>query len=292
MTGESTGAVTVVVATRDRREQVLASLARTTALPERPAVILVDNASGDRTPEAVRACFPEVQVIALDRNEGAVARNIGVATAATPVVAFADDDSWWAPGSLAAAARRFSDHPALGLAVACVVVGPDELVDPVSEAMAASPIHDGHDGLPGRPVLGFQACAAAVRRRAFLDVGGFSRILKFLGEEDLLAWDLADAGWALRYLDDLVVHHHPQAAGRDSGARQARQRRNALLTTWLRRPAPLAAAATARAVGDGVRDPVARRALVDAARLAPAALRARRVVGPEVDAAIRQLEAS
>ena len=55
----------VVVITRDRREQVVRTLARLADLPERPPVILVDNASSDGTADLVRGLFPHVHVVSL-----------------------------------------------------------------------------------------------------------------------------------------------------------------------------------------------------------------------------------
>ncbi|MBP2707815.1 glycosyltransferase [Microbispora sp. RL4-1S] len=69
--------VGVVVITWNRRREALTAVGRLVALPERPHVVLVDNASSDGTAEAVRARFPEVEVVALPQNLGAVGRNIG-----------------------------------------------------------------------------------------------------------------------------------------------------------------------------------------------------------------------
>ena len=73
---------TVVMITRDRRENVLASLDRLLGLPERPPVVVVDNASTDGTADAVRRRHPSVDVVALPRNLGAAARTVGVAAPA------------------------------------------------------------------------------------------------------------------------------------------------------------------------------------------------------------------
>jgi GT2 family glycosyltransferase len=53
--------VTVVVMSRDRREDLLASLPRHEA-----PVILVDNDSADGSVDAVRDALPEVTVLPLD----------------------------------------------------------------------------------------------------------------------------------------------------------------------------------------------------------------------------------
>jgi GT2 family glycosyltransferase len=280
--------VSVVVMTRDRRDNVLASLDRIVALPERPPVLLVDNGSTDGTAAAVRERHPEVRVIALPRNEGSPARTVGVRAATTPYVAFADDDSWWAPGSLARAADAFDAHPRLGLLAARILVDPEERPDPVCEQMAASPLPREPDAA-GPAVLGFVACGAVVRREAYLQVGGFSPVIFFFGEETVLAQDLRTAGWQLAYVPDVVAHHHPGSVG---GPRPGRDRlavRNALLSTWMRRPAGTAARQTARTVL-ARRDGAAWGGLLDALRRAPLALRERSVLPPGVETEVRLLE--
>src|SRR3954452_19379497 len=92
--------VTIVVATRNRRSMLAASLRRHLALPERPQVIVVDDASTDGTPAMLHQAFPGVQHIRLPSSLGAAARNAGARAAASPYVAFTDDDAWWRPGAL------------------------------------------------------------------------------------------------------------------------------------------------------------------------------------------------
>jgi GT2 family glycosyltransferase len=280
--------VTVAVITRDRRDGLLRTLGELAALPERPPVIVVDNASGDGTAEAVAARFPEVRLVRPGRNMGAVGRNLAVALARTPYVAFSDDDSWWAPGALEAAAGLLDAHPRLGLVAARTLVGPERDEDPLNRVLAASPLPGGDAGVPGTPVLGFLACASVVRRTAFLAAGGFHPVLFFGAEETLLAYDLAARGWEVRHVPGVVAHHHPGDAGPRTG-RPARLLRNALLTTWLRRPLRVAAAATARLAAEACRDPAAREALRGTAARLPGALRARRPLPPHVEDAARLL---
>ncbi len=52
--------VGVVVATRNRFDELLTTLSHLRALPEKPRVIVVDNCSTDGTPKAVSRRFPEV----------------------------------------------------------------------------------------------------------------------------------------------------------------------------------------------------------------------------------------
>ena len=279
--------VTVVIATMDRRDNVLTTLDQLARLPERPPVVLVDNGSSDGTAEAVRRTHPEVVVLEPGRNLGAAGRTLGVEAARTDLVAFADDDSWWAPGALTLAAEHFVRSPRLGLLAARILIGPQGRLDPVCAEMAASPLPPQRD-LPGPPVLGFLACGAVVRRSAYLSVGGFSPVVFFLGEETLLAQDLAAAGWGVAYVDDVVAHHHPGTAG-DRTGRARLQARNALLSSWLRRPLPVTLRHTA-SYARRSRSPVWRGALLDALRTLPAVVPERRVLPAEVERQVRILE--
>ncbi|MCW2849131.1 MAG: hypothetical protein JWR90_3105, partial [Marmoricola sp.] len=250
----STPRVTTVVMTLDRWTDLERSLPH----HEGP-VILVDNGSTDGTPALVRERFPTVEVVELGHNLGAVARNVGVTRARTPYVAFADDDSWWAPGALHQAADLLDEHERLAVLAARVLVGPDERPDPVCELMRTSPLALAED-LPGPSVLGFLACAAVVRRDAFLAAGGFDDVVFFMGEEERLALDLASAGWGLAYVDRVVAHHHPSPV-RDPSARRARAARNRLLVALLRRPWPVVLRSVVRELRAG---PDGRRAVLDA----------------------------
>jgi GT2 family glycosyltransferase len=280
---------TVVIATRDRRPSLLHTLARLRALPEEPPVIVVDNGSRDGSVDAVRCAFPEVEVVALESNAGAPARNVGVERARTPYVAFADDDSWWAPGALARAVELFDTHPGLGLIGARILVGPEEQEDPTTAVMAASPL-PAPPGLPGPAVLGFLACGAVVRRSAFLEVGGFDELLFFLGEEQRVALDLSARGWHLSYHHDVVAHHHPSPPG-DPAGRRRRQLRNDVLTAWLRRPARVAMTRTAALGAAALQgDRSAGGALGEVLVRLPRAWQARSRLPPAVELSVRALE--
>jgi GT2 family glycosyltransferase len=253
----------VVIATRNRREGLLATLARQTALPERPTIIVVDNGSADGTADAVRESFPSIEVVELGENHAAAARTIGVELAKSELVALSDDDSWWSPGSLARAEGIFACHPRLGLAAARILVGDEENEDPTCLLMAASPLERGQ--LPGPRVLGFLACGAVVRRRAYLEAGGFEPRFELACEEQLLAIELSRLGWELAYLPELVAHHHPSPL-RNAARRRRLETRNALWLTWLIHRASRAARESIRIARGAFRDPARRYGLVDALR--------------------------
>jgi GT2 family glycosyltransferase len=280
VTASPTSDVTVVVASQNRREELLATLSRHEA-----PVVLVDNASTDGTADAVRRAHPDVTVIPLDKNLGARARTVGVARAGTPFVAFADDDSWWAPGDLARAVAIMRAHPRLALLNARILVGPAERLDPVCAEMADSPLGTAPD-LPGPSLLGFVACGALVRTEAFEAVGGFDPVVRFPGEEERVALDLAAAGWGMAYVDEVTVHHHPSPNRHAPGRRQAAIWRSRLLTAVMRHSVPDLTGVMATAVRSGR---PGLEGLLRAAPDLPAALLQRRPIPPEVRADLRVL---
>jgi GT2 family glycosyltransferase len=285
------GLVTVVIASRNRASGLERTLARLRALPERPPVIVVDNNSTDGTRQRLARAFPEVQVLPLERNLAAVARNLGVTAAATPYVAFADDDSWWAGGALARAQELLDGYPRLALIAARTLVGPTNWLDPMSDFMATAPLGRSDD-LPGPDVLGFLACAAVVRREAYLAVGGFDPVVFFMGEEARLAYDLAAAGWGLAYCPDVVAYHHPQPGSGDRVRKRVLAARNRALTAWMRRPLRVALAETTPLLRGAVHDPAARAALGQFAVRLPRALYRRRPADRAVEAALARLDAA
>lgn len=273
--------ITIVVATRDRHEELRDSVPRHLALPERPHVIVVENASDEPFADE------RVQVIRLERNRGGAGRNVGVQAARTPYVAFCDDDSWWAPGALTRAVAALDAQPRLAVVQARILVGDEQRLDPTCAEMGRSPL-PAAAGQPGHPLLSFIACAVVVRRSAFLEAGGFSERLVIGGEEELLGWDLAAAGWQLSYLEDVVAHHHPRQSARPG--RRELSVRNALWTAWLRRPAGVAARRSVGTLARALRDRATARALGQALLGVPWVLRARRVSPPELEAMLRTLE--
>ncbi|WP_433868805.1 glycosyltransferase family 2 protein [Saccharopolyspora sp. CA-218241] len=279
----------VVIATRDRREELLRTLRHLEGLEPRPPVIVVDNASTDGTPDAVAEQHPAVTLVRSDRNLGAVARNVGLLRAITPYVAFSDDDSWWGPGALPRAEEVFDEHPGVGLVAARTLVGDAGAADPVNDLMRSSPLPDG-DGLPGPRILGFTACAAVVRRSAFREARGFSKVLFFVAEEKLLAYDLAAHGWDLVYVDDVVAHHHPSPRRGGDGWRLSQEQRNTVLLSWMRRPVGIALRDSARLAGAAVRAGPARRAALGALRRLPSALAHRHRLPAGVEHEVEVLE--
>jgi GT2 family glycosyltransferase len=280
--------VGVVMITHNRRAEALRSVGRLLALPERPHVVVVDNGSSDGTAEALLSRYPDVDVVASPANLGAVGRNVGVSRLDTPYVAFCDDDTWWDPGSLSLAADLLDAYPTVAVLTARVVVEPGGVEDPIVPELRSSPV-PARLGLPGPALGSFLAGASVLRRDAFLACGGFSFKLWLGGEEELLAVDLATAGWELCFVESLTVHHEASRL-RDPTTRRRAGLRNTLWFTWLRRPVPAALRRTVTLAMTVPRDRTSVRAFGDALRGAPWVLAERRRVPPAIEARLAALD--
>lgn len=281
---------TVVVITHNRRDELERTLHAMTALPDAAPIILADNGSGDGSADMVEAEFPEVTVLRLPRNLGATARNLAVERVTTPYVAFCDDDTVWQPGALTAAADVLDRYPGLATVTGRCLVAPSLAEDPLTPELRYSPVV-GPDWMPGPTLLGIMAGLTMIRCRAFREVGGFEPRMWLGGEEELLALDLAAAGWWMCWREDVVIHHRPSRV-RDARRRRQLGIRNTLWTLWLRRPVRSALRRSVQILRSAPADRYTVLAVAEAARSAPWVVRNRAVVPAAVEAGLLALEDS
>jgi GT2 family glycosyltransferase len=289
---DATVSTSFVIASRDRAAELARTVARLLDGTRCP-IVVVDNASQDDS-VAIMNRFAaraggRLRVIQLNANQGAVGRNVGVAATGTPYVAFCDDDSWWTPESPVRGAALFDRYPSVGLLAARTIVWPQRREDPLNTELANSALGRRVD-LPGPSVLGFMSCASMVRKEAFEAAGGFSRILHFRGEEQLLAVDLATLGWDLCYCEDLLAIHQPSVVRATTSAQAARELRNAVLTTWLRRPMMQCLKATGALLWAALHDREHARGAIEAILRLPDVVNERRVLPTTVERALATLE--
>jgi hypothetical protein len=224
----------------------------------------------DRRHRSQSWAVPRSALHPLPSNVGAAARNLGMAVAGTPYVAFSDDDSWWAPGAFSTAEAVLDAHPKVGLSAAKTLVGARGRADPVTELMSASPLGRAA-GLPGPEVLGLLACSAIVRKQAYLQAGGFSPLLHFGAKENCPP--ASPRGWKLCYIEEIQAHHHPSAVRATSNRRRNLEERNNPLIAWMRPIRDCFGAAWAL-LRHTVRDPRAAPAVAGAPGRMPCACRA------------------
>lgn len=231
--------------------RVLDSLAAQTVAPAR--IIVVDNASSDGSAEAVRERYPDVELIALDRNTGfAAANNLGVRAAeGCDWVALLNPDAFPEPDwleALVAASRESPGHAFFGSRM--VSAREPDRIDGLGDCYHVSGLSWRREH--GRRVAGrrapatavdtFSACAGAAlyRRDVFLEAGGFDESFFCYIEDSDLGFRLRLQGHRCRYVPQAEVRHVGSAlTGVESDFTVYHSNRN-LVWAWAKNmPSPL-----------------------------------------------------
>jgi len=201
-------AASIILATRDRREELEAALDSVAAQPGSFEVIVVDDGSRDGTP-AMLAGRPHVVTIRREAPGGpGLARNDGARRARAPVLVFLDSDckvlEGWLEAMLAPLER--SDVGAVGGAEA---LDPEEpLLGRVFHYVLTSPLTTGRirGGSGGRAAkYRPRSYSLAVRRRDFERAGGF--LPMHHGEDIDFVTRIEQLGLALVHAPGALVHH-------------------------------------------------------------------------------------
>ncbi len=193
--------VDVIVVTWRSGERVLGCLERLSAQRLDHRTIVVDNASRDGTVAGVRERFPEVQVLELPANRGFGAGvNAGAAAGSGEALVLVNDDVEVREGFLEALVAPLREDPRCGMVAAMTTLPEGEAVDAFGielDVTLAAYNRLRHE-LPGaRPgILAMPSGgAAAYRRSAFEQVGGFDERLFAYGEDLDLGLRLRLRGW-------------------------------------------------------------------------------------------------
>ncbi|PVX84286.1 GT2 family glycosyltransferase [Paraburkholderia unamae] len=278
--------VTVVVLTRNHVRQVVDTVARLTALPEQPDVIVADNGSTDSTVSLLASLFPQVRIVQSLGDRGMAGFNRAVLLARTEYVACCDDGTWFAPGALARAAKLLDAHAQVAVLNARVVGGDEREIHPACLMLAAT--SPGADNPAGPVLANFMAGACIFRASVFRALGGYEARLSHGGAEELAALDLLAAGHQIAYCEQALAHREPLYHW-FTRAQHCARARNAAWVAWMRLPMRDALAATGRALAVFARQRSLGPAGVALLRGAFWTWRRRRVVPPHVVLLTRQV---
>lgn len=191
-------------------------------------IIVVDNASSDGSPEALRAMYPHITVIDAGKNGGfSFANNIGLRQATGDILMFLNSDTIVAPGVLSRMVEFFSAHPDIGL------LGP-QLVFPDGRFQQASfrnlpdirssffyllglerlnirlggkPYKDAGDPAVSRKAEALSGAAIMFRRSVYERIGGLDERFFMYGEDLDFCKRAGDAGFGIWYLAEARIIH-------------------------------------------------------------------------------------
>lgn len=214
--------VSAVVVNHDGGKQVIRCLHHLRAQrPPLDQIIVIDSASTDGSPDAIRRTFPEACVVELEDNLGpAVARNCGLKQAKTPFVLLIDDDVYLAPDCARLLMGRL-------LAAGAVAAVPRLLLYPETDLIQL----DGGDvhfvgtmvlrharakpaSVPLRPcpIGAFSTSCVLAERLSVLDAGGVDESFFIYLEDMELGLRLRSLGYRLIF-EPAAVAEHDRGAG-------------------------------------------------------------------------------
>ncbi len=190
--------VSYVTCTRNRRDELTRTILALDVLhadaPHDAEFVIADNASDTPISEWLPATRIPVRVVRLHENKAAAARNFAADAAEYDWLVMLDDDS--APldlGHLRAIEQAHARTAAI---------------------MADITLLDGSRERGGLPEV-LVGCGAAIRRSAYLDVGGYDPSFHFAAEEPDLCAKLISAGWSIDFDPQFRVLHHKTSTNRD-----------------------------------------------------------------------------
>jgi hypothetical protein len=193
-------------------------------------VLVLDNASGDGSADAVRELGRDIRLIALDRRHGKAANDSHlIEQARGEFCLLLNEDSELQAGAVPALIGALRTDRRAAVAGA-QLLSPDGRPVPcawrlpgVGTALAGalflhrrSTVESGGDAT--HPVGWVQSSAMLVRREAALGVGGFDPGFFVYSDETDLCKRLGDAGWRILYVASARAIHHDQMAQDTAGS--------------------------------------------------------------------------
>ncbi|HEX8309717.1 MAG TPA: glycosyltransferase [Chthoniobacteraceae bacterium] len=219
----------VCITTHNRREELARTLRALQQLtPPADELLVCADGCSDGTVEWLQAEHPGVRLIEHAVARGSIpSRNELARECTCDVFLSLDDDSYPLEADIIErVSTLFATHPRL--AVASFPQRSDEFPETLTATDFGQPQFTGSYANSG----------AAVRRSAFLKLGGYPDFFFHAYEEPDFALRCVANGWQVRHETSLTIRHHFTSAQRNELRTHHRHSRNELWSVLLRCPAP------------------------------------------------------
>ena len=240
-------AVSVVIPNwngRDLIEKNLPSILAAFGSNPKHELIVVDNASTDGSVEFLHEAFPEVTVLALDKNLGfGGGSNAGIRAARNDVVFLLNSDMRLAPDSIDPLLEGFRDPGVFAVTSQIYFSDPDKRREETGLTQGQwreGQLHVDHRIDPQVdqlfPTFYAGGGSSAFDRRKFLELGGFDPIMEpFYYEDTDVSYGAWKRGWVILYEPRSIVYHdHRGTIGKHFSEAyiQSVLQKNQLLYVW------------------------------------------------------------
>ncbi len=177
-------------------------------------IVVVDDCSTDAGPDTVaRMGDPRIRLLKTERNSGpSVARDTGIRASLGELIAFLDADDEWRPRFLEACVRFLEKHMEAGLVATGYEIWHKDARQPVLLDMSEKIIHDPF--ALWRESFFTSSSSVTIRKKAYLEVGGFDRRLRV--GEDFNLWIKVAMRYPIGYIPEALAIYHQEHSGRES----------------------------------------------------------------------------
>lgn len=214
--------VSIIVATRNRKDDLRAALHSLQKQTVAHEIIVLDDGSTDSTSDMVAAEFPDVRLFRSEESLGVIRqRNLGAKVARYPVLVSFDDDMELPDPHTVEQALQYFDHPRVG-----AVAIPHINVRLNRKIYKQAPDEKGICLTNSFIGLGY-----LVRRDLFIRLNGFRESFFMQTEESDYCIRMLDAGYVVR-LTRLEPVHHLLSPVRENARRSVLSLRNQVMFYW------------------------------------------------------------
>jgi glycosyltransferase involved in cell wall biosynthesis len=221
-------AASIVIVTKNRKEELRRALLSAVAQSGQPEVLVVDDGSTDGTEAMVRSEFPQVVLHRFEQSKGyIVRRNEGAALARGNIIFSIDDDATFSTPQVVEQTLTEFERPDIG-AVAIPYIEPRKADRVLQRAPNKEKIWIAD---------AFVGTAHALRRDLFLQLDGYRERLVHQGEESDYCIRMYAAGHVVRLGEAGLIYHH-ESPRRDFRRMDFFGCRNSILFAWQNVPMP------------------------------------------------------
>lgn len=201
--------LSVIIVSYNTADQIGPCLSALAAAPGGPReIIVVDNASIDGSAAFIGQNFPDVRLLANEKNRGfAAANNQALPSCRGKYILFLNPDTVVQGEALERMRAFMEDHPRVGLAGAHIVNDDGSPQESVSYRYPGGKYaREELAGLQG-PIACVLGAAMIARRECLEQVGGFDEDFFLYGEDQDLCLRIRKRGYEIGYIPAAVVAH-------------------------------------------------------------------------------------